>query len=399
MGKRVNVVKKVFEEFSGCTDLKVVIACRSDYLQGGEGSEALFLQPKSRGVALETVWVCPLEMSNKALVDRYIDHYVSEYEHGWDKEDYERALASIPELGEIIRTPFVLKVTLSALPGLFDRRAKHSDLKVTRHNLYKEYAKQWSDREWDKADSRSEIMQKLAALGLDDENYRVHYLEASKLLAKEMLLENQNHLTCTGGNGVFGREPFSMRGTSRFVEEGGYWLIRGCPTHLHLTRKKTSESLHFSFIHDTLRSFFLSEETYEQVTDEDGGDQPPEGLSLGLMTESREDVREHVDLVLQDAVYKEKLFDLVRASRTSTDTKTLTAAANAATILVAAREAFSGLDMRSIKIPGASLRNGIFHRTDFTEADLSGVDGSHGLFSETLLEGAKLEEMIFREYP
>eukprot|EP00960_Hanusia_phi_P000679 18017-Hanusia_phi.AAC.1 len=79
-----------------------------------------------------------------------------------------------------------------------------------------------------------------------------------------MLLENQNHLTCTGGNGVFGRQPFSMRATSRFAEEGGYWLLRGCPTHLRLTRKNMRESLHVSFIHDTLRSFFLSEATYEQ---------------------------------------------------------------------------------------------------------------------------------------
>eukprot|EP00960_Hanusia_phi_P006172 177889-Hanusia_phi.AAC.1 len=122
-------------------------------------------------------------------------------------------------------------------------------------------------------------------------------------------------------------------------------------------------------------------------------------MSVGLMNEHLEEIREHVDLVLQHAAYKEKLFDLVRASRTRTDTKTLTAAANAATILVAAREPFSGLDMRSIKIPGASLRNGIFHRTDFTGADLSGVDGSHGLFSEARLEDANMEEMTIREYP
>eukprot|EP00960_Hanusia_phi_P004370 127859-Hanusia_phi.AAC.1 len=82
-------------------------------------------------------------------------------------------------------------------------------------------------------------MQKLETLGLNDENYGAYYLEVSKLLAMEMLLQNQNHLTCTGGNGVFGREPLSMRATSSLSEEGGYWLIRGCPTHLRLTRKKT----------------------------------------------------------------------------------------------------------------------------------------------------------------
>eukprot|EP00960_Hanusia_phi_P066304 766369-Hanusia_phi.AAC.1 len=131
MGKKENVVKKVCGECSGCTDLNIVIACRSDYLQRGEGSEALFL-PKPRdgpSTLLETVWVCPLEMSNKALVDRYIDHYVSACEHGWGKQDYERALTSFPELGEIIKTPFVLKVTLSSLTdekglGLEDHQAQ-----------------------------------------------------------------------------------------------------------------------------------------------------------------------------------------------------------------------------------------------------------------------------------
>eukprot|EP00960_Hanusia_phi_P004674 135653-Hanusia_phi.AAC.1 len=399
MEKKVNMVKKYSNEFWECKDCKIVIACRNDYIQSGGGSETLILPEPGQKRVLVTVWICPLDLSNKALVDRYIDHYVSLKMGSWDKESYKQALNRIPELSEIIRTPYFLKVTLSVLPEVFCRREEDPNFKITRHNLYKAYIDQWTDREWNKLDEN--IQEKLETLGLDDNNYRAYYFRASKMLAKAMYIENQSLLTYPGSNGIFAEEPFCMTAKNRFAEEGGYWLIKGCPTNICHIREETSEALNISFLHDTLYSFFLSEEIYSHVMKPDraGGGRPPDGLCLRSINHRLEEIREHADLVLQDPQYKERLLDYVKASRTATEKEILICAANSATILVAAREPFSGLDMRDVKIPKACLRNGIFHKTDFSGADLSNVDGSHGFFSETLCEGANFEGMEFREYP
>eukprot|EP00960_Hanusia_phi_P057997 763737-Hanusia_phi.AAC.1 len=169
-GRKENVVKVVCEEFRECQDYKIVIACRSDY----GGSEALFVPPVVQTNALQTFWVCPLDLSNNALVDRYIDHHVSYHQDQWDRE----ALNRIPELDQVIKTPFLLKVTLSVLPEI------SRDGNLIRHDLYKEYTKQWSDREWNKVQNVQVIMQKLNALGLDDENYRAYYMQVSHIFSE-----------------------------------------------------------------------------------------------------------------------------------------------------------------------------------------------------------------------
>jgi len=61
----------------------------------------------------------------------------------------------------------------------------------------------------------------------------------------------------------------------------------------------------------------------------------------------------------------------IEASKEAAHHVSIIKASNSATILNAARFSFSGLDLHSIKIPGANLINGIFHRTNLSLADLS----------------------------
>jgi uncharacterized protein YjbI with pentapeptide repeats len=65
--------------------------------------------------------------------------------------------------------------------------------------------------------------------------------------------------------------------------------------------------------------------------------------------------------------------------RTKTDktSPAVIASANAITVLVGAKQSFSGQDLSNISIYGANVRNGIFHETNFTGADLSYVNLSN----------------------
>ena len=65
---------------------------------------------------------------------------------------------------------------------------------------------------------------------------------------------------------------------------------------------------------------------------------------------------------------------MIVGTKENKELSSITAAKNAITILVAAKESFSGKDLRNINIKGANIRDGIFHKTDFTGADLTNVD-------------------------
>ena len=51
------------------------------------------------------------------------------------------------------------------------------------------------------------------------------------------------------------------------------------------------------------------------------------------------------------------------------------------TLLVANKISMSGIDFSGISINGADISGGIFHKTNFTQADLSNVVAKNCIFS------------------
>ena len=123
-------------------------------------------------------------------------------------------------------------------------------------------------------------------------------------------------------------------------------------------------------------TFFNSVETRESVDD------------IPLIEKklfNSETVRFNVDRVQADEKYKAILFHYIERSKTGS--QYAIAAANAITILNAARIPFSGMDFRGIKIPGADLTGAILDCTDLSNADLTNV-----ILERSWLRGANLSD-------
>lgn len=82
-------------------------------------------------------------------------------------------LATIPNLMDLVRNPFLLTLALEALPSVVEGRTDLSRLRVTRVELYKTFVKHWLNvnkrRLQDQAlkDDKLEVLEELLADGFE----------------------------------------------------------------------------------------------------------------------------------------------------------------------------------------------------------------------------------------
>ena len=91
------------------------------------------------------------------------------------------------------------------------------------------------------------------------------------------------------------------------------------------------------------------------------------------------------------------LYDVILQSKTNSQLATV--ASNAITLLNLARLSLSGRDLSGIKIPNANLCYSCCDSTNFTGADLSGVQFRHAWLKNANLTKTNLTNIQFGEYP
>lgn len=120
-------------------------------------------------------------------------------------------------------------------------------------------------------------------------------------------------------------------------------------------------------------------------------------LNHHLLTNDANMMRLLADIVKQNHIFKDFLFEIIYQSR---DEKKLSiAAANAITVLNYAKISFAGMNLAGIKISGADLSGAILDHTDLSNADLSNVNFSKAFLNQTLFDGSNLDNAMFGEHP
>jgi WD40 repeat protein len=84
---------------------------------------------------------------------------------------------------------------------------------------------------------------------------------------------------------------------------------------------------------------------------------------------------------------------LIDNTKTDKSAPTICAAANAITCLVASKYSFSGQDLSDIAIKGANVRSGLFHYTDFTNSDLTGVNFTNSYLCDAKFVGTNMRDI------
>lgn len=246
----------------------------------------------------------------------------------------------------------------------------------------------------------------------NDTTFRRECWKYGAALAEEMRNQNVTRIYYQPSTGLFGDEISQW---AKFFDSNNSLidLLRAaCPLV-----KDDDESV--SFIHPEIFNYLTSQPTYV-----DKDEKYEEKLVIAvesteikpmvLTTKVPLYVSEHflnqesilnqpgilnfwVDRVKENSWVKEEMLELVYASR---EEKALaTGAANAITILNAAKFSFSKMDISKVCIQHANLENGIFYGTNLSNTDLSGVNVSKAIIEEADFSYANLEGMILGELP
>ncbi|CAO3565071.1 unnamed protein product [Mortierella alpina] len=400
---------------------KMIISCRSEHL----GHDYLDrFQPsidaaKSIGDSqLQEAVIVPFSTE---LIKDYINRYVAVVNPPWRATSYLTALEKIPNLMDLIRNPFLLRLSLDVLPGFVDvdKTQNLSSITITRVELYDRFVEHWLERGKKRVGDQELTPQARAAFDtVVEEGFTANGIDFLKRLAAAIYKEQAGHPIVEysrfkDGN-TWKAEYFSRDDEIRL-------LRKACP----LVRDGNQHR----FMHKSLLEFCFS----RAVFDPQENSTTPPGPSVtrrgslssvfsfdGEVTATRCDlITSHAVLnnplewrsfveepsivqflaerVLQESTFKEQLLTMIEHSKT--DKGGRIAAANAITILVRAGVQFAEADLRGIRIPGADLNFGMFEGAQLQGADLRKVNFSNIWLRRADLRKSQMAGVRFGEWP
>ncbi|KAF9432568.1 hypothetical protein BGZ76_010624 [Entomortierella beljakovae] len=408
---------------------QMMVSCRTDY--NPPSYKARFMPAgKEKGsfqneLFQESVIVPFGEDQIKDYIEKYIrttkgkDDDDSDIENDdtddndWDAEKYYKAINEVPDLLDMIKNPFLLKLALEALPGLISEEIVFSTARITRVQLYDEFVIRWSDK------SRGDFIQKQS-----DERYS---------LFVESVVQGDYKKSCFAYLRDYSTALYVNQGGKPVVdvhtvdEDGNQWMKE------YLVEKEAMMSVipagvkgsMYDFVHKSVMEYGLSLSVYlpEFKEDDEGSkktykhedifNDPPiitpsdEHLmsliatplgSIGLV-DKKSVLQFLAERVLYEKGFEEKLWGIVMMSKTATEPDVLKAAMNSITILVKAGIQFNGKDLKDIKIAGADLSFGVFDSADFENADLRDVTLQNVWLRQANLNGGNMKGVKFGELP
>ncbi|KAG0378211.1 hypothetical protein BGX24_004471 [Mortierella sp. AD032] len=379
---------------------KMIITCRTQFL-GPVYIERFVPQPTdhyhtARVDLFQEAVIAPF---SKEQVLAYVTCYVPLEPRSWVTEDYMLMLTTIPNLMDLVKNPFLLTLTLEALPGLTRGQKNLSSIKVTRVQLYDHFVDQWLGVNLRRlqnnvlAKEDREILAELVEVGFVSLG-----IDYSTKLAQAIFDKHDS-------NPVIRYVHFSDKNSWMAEFFGPRPEIRLLRDASPLTRTGTL----YQFLHRSMLEYFFSRAVFDPRTSTDCIEFAPQQDPASSVTPSI-DLNGPLfkkNLLIEPSViqflcervkhsfdFKQELLAVVAMSRT--DPEASLAAANAITILVKAGVHFNGADLRGVRIPGADLSEGQFDTAQFQEADLRGVSLARSWLREATLDGAQLDAMNHR---
>ncbi|KAF9993090.1 hypothetical protein BGZ80_008287, partial [Entomortierella chlamydospora] len=124
---------------------QMVISCRTEY-NGVEYKDCFQPTDRNNGGDTGQFQEAIISPFTKEQIQDYIGQYVSLKKSSWGSEKYLQALEQIPNLQDLVKNPFILKISLEVLPRLLRTNTNFSSTRITRVQLYDEFVALWIDR-------------------------------------------------------------------------------------------------------------------------------------------------------------------------------------------------------------------------------------------------------------
>ncbi|KAF9923519.1 hypothetical protein FBU30_006441 [Linnemannia zychae] len=392
---------------AGQWKVKMIVTCRNQFLTAEYRGR---FQPTSgsrydRGSdQAEHLEEAVISAFNIKQIEQYVEAYANQQveekreERPWTKNEYMEKLRTIPNLMELVTNPFLLSLSLDALPLAIKTKKEVTSLGISRVELYDTFILQWLSA------NQTRIMNS----PLSQSERRI-FSEICDSVFSEIAIEFQRNLAEAiyreqNGNPIVQFTALRDKSTWKFEffnPEGQAKLLRDAST---INKSNTQ----FKFIHKSLLEYFYSRNVYDplfynQSESGEENERLPTTDDVKNVLNKRSLIAEPsvlqflAERVLQDGYFKQQLEDIIEISKT--DEKAGLAAANAITILIRAGLQFNGVDFSGIRIPGADLRGGEFDSASLEGADLTNVTLSKAWLRRANLSKAIMTGVEFGELP
>ncbi|KAF9316400.1 hypothetical protein BGZ91_005571 [Linnemannia elongata] len=142
----VNVYKKNKLIQIGQWKAKMIVTCKSQYL--GQDYRSHFIPEGNDLYNRQTTNLfreAVITLFSKEQIESHVEQYVSLDPRTWTTKDYMDKLITIPNLMDLVKNPFLLSLSLKALPGVTEDQQDLSAIKITRVQLYDTFVRHWLD--------------------------------------------------------------------------------------------------------------------------------------------------------------------------------------------------------------------------------------------------------------
>ncbi|KAF9899234.1 hypothetical protein EC991_009275, partial [Linnemannia zychae] len=384
-------------------NVKVVISCRSQYL--GQDYRDRFA-PQGGGhysrSDLDLFQEAAITPFSKEQIQDYVEQYVPLEPRTWTTQDYMERLTNIPNLMDLVKNPFLLSLSLEALPKVTEGQLDLATIKITHVQLYDIFVDYWLDVNKRRLQRNTLSKDDRAALDdLLDAGFVSRGIKFSTRLASA-IFEKQK------GNPVVQYVQMEDRKSWKAEFFGRDPEIRLLRESIPLTRTGNL----FRFLHRSMLEYFLSRAVFDPRShgvSDDHSTQTDSHLEAALSLDRHGPLYERnlvaepsviqflCERVRQHPSFEKQLLVVIEQSRT--DPTAAKAAANAITILVRAGVRFNGANLRGIRIPGADISGGEFDCAQLQGADLTKVNIAGSWLRKVDLDGAQMDDIRFGELP
>ncbi|MCX8566718.1 MAG: WD40 repeat [Glomeribacter sp. 1016415] len=389
---------------------KILLSCRPEYLTEGYKNH---LQPRGRSRVLLEYQLAPF---SEQSIETYIHQYVKHTQAQWSAEDYQDRLARIPNVKELLGTPFLLKMALSVLPTLDE--ARPGQMALTRIKLYEQFVRTWFERSLARLDaiqSKLTETEQKAFRSLKDEGF----IEHSQTFNTDLALTMSEAQTTVAEYSAVARR--GMPQDKRYEQ-----FLSNKDEEKNLLRFSallTRQQQQYRFIHKSIQDYLVARAVWEELENftelASSNHSTPlnwagkvrvlwEALSPSVQVDTAallnrfnvvEDLaiqRFLVERVQHNGGLLKPLLAWIKASTRQNSVNI--AAANAITILIKAGVQFHEADLKGIQIPGADLSFGVFDSAQLQGADLSEVNLRNSWLRHADLSAAKMAGVRFGEW-
>ncbi|KAG0293763.1 hypothetical protein BGZ96_002346 [Linnemannia gamsii] len=382
---------------SGQWDVKLLITCRTQYLGPDYRSrfapKAADQYTRDINNLFQEAVIAPF---SKQQIKDYVDRYVPLEPRTWVTDDYMDKLTTIPNLLDLVKNPFLLTLSLEALPNVVQGESDLSTLPITRVQLYDTFVQHWLGvnrrrLEGNKLDKgNQQAFDELLEAG-----FELNGLQFQQNLAAAIFREQEGKPVV---DYTHKRDKPSWK-AAFFSPDAEITILRDVSL---LSRVGTQHR----FVHRSILEYFFSCTIYGPAGSNDDFAPPPHFESSNIINHplsQRNLVTEPsiiqflAERVKMDSRFRQQLLAFIEQSKA--DNRAACAAANAITILVKAEVSFNGSDLRGVQVPGADLSGGQFDSVQLQEADLTGVNLTRSWIRQADLSKAQMEEVKFGELP